>query len=160
MKLDELKQTWQQEHEEKSEQQLQAAMKQRVSTVFSSIKLRAVLESVALLLVLLVFFTGLDPHHNAAWVNILFAVGLLIGIANNGMLYRRITINSGGSNLITSLQQVHRRLRWQIGFSVAFSVLFFVGVFAFLVVARADDRPKTRAGALCLARQHRPTYVV
>ena len=134
MELDELKQRWQQENEEKSEQQLQAMMKQRMVSAFSKIKLRAVLESVAFLLALLVFFTGLDAHQNATWVNVLFTLALLTGIANNGMLYRRITVNATGANVVASLQNVRRRLQWQIGFAVVFSVLLFVGVFAFLLL--------------------------
>ena len=134
MKLDELKQTWQQENEGKSEQQLQAMMKQRVSTVFSRIKLRAILESVALLLALLVFFTGLDADQNAAWVNMLFATALLAGIVNNWILYRRMTVNARGVNLVVSLQNVSRQLQWQIRFAVAFSILLFVSAFAFLLL--------------------------
>ncbi len=134
MKLDELKQTWQQEGEVKSEPQLRAMMKQRVSSAFSRVKLRAVLESGALLLALLVFFTGLDADQNAIWVNVLFAIALLVGIGNNWMLYQRISVNTSGTNLITSLRKVYRQLQWQIGFSVVFSVLLFVGVFAFLLL--------------------------
>ena len=134
MKLDELKQSWQQQNEEKSEQQLKAMTKQHIFSVFSRIKLRAVIESVAFLLVLLVFFTGLDADRNTAWVNTLFALALLVGIANNWLLYRRMTINAKGVNLVASLQNVHRQLRWQILFAVAFSLLLFVSAFAFLLL--------------------------
>ena len=134
MKLDELKQTWQQEDKGKSEQQLQTMVKQRVSDTFSKIRLRAVLESAALLLALLVFFTGLDAHLNATWVNGLLAAALLIGVANNWMLYRRVEVNTAGASVVTSLQQVHHRLQWQIGFGIAFSALLFIGVFAFLLL--------------------------
>ena len=134
MKLDELKQTWQQENDQKSEQQLKKMMKQRISSVFSRIKLRAVLESIALLLVLLVFFTGLDAERNAIWVNILFAVTMLTGIVNNWVLYRGTTVNIEGVHLIASLEHINRRLQWQVGFAIAFSVLLFVGTFAFLLL--------------------------
>ena len=132
--IDELKKTWQQENERKNEQQLRAMTKQRVFSTFRKVKLRAVLESAALLLALLVFFTGLDAHQNAAWVNILLTVTLLTGILNNGMLYHQITVNAKGLNLVSALQRVHHRIRWQVAFSVAFSVLLFVGVFAFLLL--------------------------
>ncbi len=134
MELDEMKQSWQQENEKKNEQQVQTMMKQRASTVFSKVKLRVILESVALLLALLVFFTGLDADQNAAWVNILFASALLIGIANNWVLYRRIAVNVAGANLLVSLQNVNHQLQWQIRLAVVFSVLLFVGVFAFLLL--------------------------
>ena len=132
--IDELKKTWQQEDEPKNEQQLRAMTQQRVFSTFRRVKLRAVLESVALLLALLVFFTGLDAHQNALWVNVLLAATLLVGMLNNGILYRRMAVNTQGVNLITALQQTHRRLQWQVGFSVLFSVLLFVGVFAFLLL--------------------------
>lgn len=109
-------------------------MEQRTSSVFSRVKLRAIIESVALLLALLVFFTGLDADRNATWVNILFASVLLIGIANNWMLYRRITVNATGTNLLVSLQSVNHQLQWQIRLAVVFSVLLFVGMFAFLLL--------------------------
>ena len=133
MKLDELKQTWQQEGEAKSEQQLQAMTKQRARSVFSKIKLRAVIESVALLLVLLVFFTGLDADQNAAWVNVLFALAILAGVGNNWILYRRTILNAKGENLIMSLRGVSHQLQWQIRLAVVFSALLFVGAFAFLL---------------------------
>ena len=134
MELDELKQSWQQENKKKNEQQVQTMMKQRVSSVFSRVKLRAIIESVALLLALLVFFTGLDADRNAAWVNILFALALLIGIANNWLLYRSTTVNAAGANLLVSLQNVNQQLQWQIRLAVVFSVLLFVGMFAFLLL--------------------------
>ena len=133
MKLDELKQAWQQENETKSEQQLQTMTKQRVRSVFSKIKLRAVIESVALLLVLLVFFTGLDANQNAAWVNVLFALAILAGVANNWMLYRRTTLNANGVSLIASLRGISHQLQWQIRLAVVFSTLLFIGAFAFLL---------------------------
>ncbi len=133
MNLDELKQTWQQENEEKSEQQLQAMTKQRARSVFSKIKLRAVIEAVALLMALLVFFTGLDADQNAAWVNVLFTLAILVGVANNWMLYRRTTLNANGVSLIASLQNVSHHLRWQIRLAVVFSALLFIGAFAFLL---------------------------
>ncbi len=133
MKLDELKQAWQQENEVKSEQQLHEMTKQCVRSVFSKIKLRAILESVALLLALLVFFTGLDANKNAAWVNALFALAILVGVSNNWLLYRRTSLNAKGENLISSLERVSLRLRWQIRLAVVFSALLFVGAFAFLL---------------------------
>ncbi len=133
MKLDELKQTWQQENEVKSEQQLHEMTKQRVRSVFSKIKLRAIIESVALLLALLVFFTGLDADQNAAWVNVLFALAIFAGVANNWMLYRRTTLNVKGESLAASLQNVSQQLQWQIRLAVVFSTLLFAGAFAFLL---------------------------
>ena len=133
MKLDEFKQAWQQEGEAKSEQQLQAMTKQRARSVFSKIKLRATIESVALLLVLLVFFTGLDADQNTAWVNVLFALAILTGVANNWMLYRRTTLNANGVSLIASLRGISHQLQWQIRLAVVFSALLFIGAFAFLL---------------------------
>ncbi len=133
MNFDELKQTWQQEKEVKSEQQLHEMTKQRVRSVFSKVKLRAILESVALLLALLVFFAGLDANQNAAWVNALFALAILVGVSNNWLLYRRTTLNAKGESLISSLERVSLRLRWQIRLAVVFSALLFVGAFAFLL---------------------------
>ena len=133
MKLDELKQTWQQESETKSEQQLQAMTKQRARSVFSKIKLRAIVESAALLLALLVFFTGLDAEQNAIWVNVLFALAILVGVANNWMLYHRTVLDASESNLLVSLRSVSHQLRWQIRLAVVFSALLFIGVFAFLL---------------------------
>ncbi len=133
MKLDELKQTWQEENEVKSEQQLQEMTKQRMHSVFSKIKLRAILESVALLLALLVFFTGLDANQNAAWVKVLFALAILVGVSNNWLLYRRTVLNAKGENLISSLENISLLLQWQIRLTVVFSALLFIGVFAFLL---------------------------
>lgn len=134
MKLDELKQSWQPETEQKNEQQLKSMIKKQTSSVFSRIKLRAILETATLSLALLVFFTGLDAHLNATWVNVLFASAVLIGIVNNLVLYQRTTINARGSTLTTSLQRVDHQLRWQIRLAVLFSGLLFVGVFAFLLL--------------------------
>lgn len=134
MTLDELKNEWQQEAEKKSEPQLEKMLQQRASSVFAKIKLRAVIESMALLLVLVVFFTGLDAHLNATWVNILFALAVLIGIANNAILYRRTMVNARGDNLTASLQQVDNQLQWQIRLATVFSALLFVGTFAFLLL--------------------------
>ncbi|MGB3849870.1 MAG: hypothetical protein WA958_07865 [Tunicatimonas sp.] len=133
MNLNELKQTWQQEDETKSEQQLQEMTKQRARSVFSKIKLRAIIESIALLVALLVFFTGLDADQNATWVNVLFALAIFAGVANNGVLYRRTVLNAKGDNLITSLRGVSHQLQWQIRLAVVFSALLFVGAFAFLL---------------------------
>ncbi len=107
--------------------------KQRVRSVFAKIKLRAILESVALLLALLVFFTGLDANQNAAWVNALFALAILVGVSNNWLLYRRTTLSAKGESLITSLRGVSHQLQWQIRLVVAFSTLLFIGAFAFLL---------------------------
>ena len=134
MKLDELKQTWQQESNQKNEQQLREMMKQRISSVFSRIKLRAILESTALLLALLVFFTGLDAERNAIWVNVLFAITMLTGVTYNWVLYQGTTLNTEGVHLIASLEHVKHRLRWQAGLAIVFSVLLFVGTFAFLLL--------------------------
>ena len=134
MELDDLKQNWSAETEPKNGRQLMQTIKKRSVSVFARVKLRAVLESVALLLALIVFFTGLDVHLNAAWVNGLFALAISVGIANNAVLYRRAVVNARGNNLVMSLQQTSNLLHWQTRFAVAFSILLFVGVFAFLLL--------------------------
>lgn len=134
MKLDELKQNWQSETTPKNEQQLIQTIKKRSTSVFARVKLRAVLESVALLLVLIVFFTGLDAHLNAAWVNGLFALAIFVGVANNAVLYRRTVVNARGNNLVTSLRQTSNLLHWQTQLAIGYSILLFVGVFAFLLL--------------------------
>ena len=134
MELDELKQNWQSETTPKNERQLMQTIKKRSASVFTRTKLKAILESLALLLALIVFFTGLDAHLNAAWVNGLFALAIFVGIANNAVLYRRTIINARGNNLVTSLQQASNLLHRQTQLAIGYSILLFVGVFAFLLL--------------------------
>ncbi len=134
MKLDELKQQWQEEQHTLSTEQIQQRVGQRSSAISARMAKKALIESAAFVLVFIVFFTGLDPEKNTLWVNFLFAGAIGIGIANNLWLYRSLSLNRQGQNMYASLQSIVRHLWVQIQFSVIFSVLFFTSVTAFLML--------------------------
>lgn len=134
MNLDDLKNQWQQEQVGKSTEQIQQMIRQRSSSVSAKARRKAIVESVTFVLVLIVFFTGLDPEKNSLWVNLLFLCAVSIGIVNNIWLYRSLSFNRDGQNLQTSLQKIVKRLWIQIQFSVVFSVLFFSSSIAFLML--------------------------
>ncbi|WPP48559.1 hypothetical protein [Catalinimonas niigatensis] len=132
MQLDDLKKQWQQEQLSKSTEQIQQMIRGRSSSVSAQTERKALIETIAFVLVLIVFFTGLDPDKNSLWVNLLFLGVVSMGIANNLWLYRSLNLNRHGQDLHTSLQNMIRRLWVQIQFSVAFSVLFFTSIIIFL----------------------------
>lgn len=134
MNLDDLKNQWQQEQADKSTEQIQQMIRQRSSSVSAKTRRKAIVESVAFVLVLIVFFTGLDPEKNNLWVNLLFLCAVSIGIANNIWLYQSLSFNREGQNLQISLQKIVKRLWIQIQLSVVFSVLFFSSSIAFLML--------------------------
>ncbi len=134
MQLDELKAQWQQEQVTKSDAQIQQMVRQRSISVSARAQRKALIESAAFVLVLIVFFTGLDPEKNALWVNLLFLGAVCTGIGNNLWLYRSLNLNRHGQNLQASLQNIVKRLWVQVQFSVVFSVLFFISMIAFLTL--------------------------
>lgn len=151
MKLDELKQQWQQEHASKSEPEIRQMIRGRSSSIYRSIRLKTILESIAFVVVLFVFMTGLDADKNALWVNIFFTVVVALGIANNLILYRSLTFNAQGESLQVSLQKVVNRLWWQIQLSVVFSILFFGGMLTFLLARVPLTDEKVMLAFLLLA---------
>ena len=101
------------------------------------------IESLAFLVLLLVFMTGLDAPRNADWVNALLCFAVGIGIFNNVWLYRSLTVNAHSDDLKTSIQLVKKRLWQQVLFAGIFSVLFFGSVFLFLSLRTALSPEKT-----------------
>ncbi len=133
MKLDDLKQQWPYEHAHKSETDIRHMMSGRTVSVYRRIRRKAIVESVAFGVVLFVFLTGLDAHQNAWWVNLFFTGVIMLGIINNVMLYRSITLNATGAALHHTLRQTINRLWWQVQLSTLFSVLFFSSMLLFLL---------------------------
>ncbi|MEK6476440.1 hypothetical protein WJR50_02860 [Catalinimonas sp. 4WD22] len=134
MNLDDLKNQWHSEQAGKSTEQIQQMIRQRSSSVSAKAQRKVLIESTAFFIVLVVFFTGLDPEKNSLWVNLLFLCAVSIGIVNNLWLYRSLSLNQKGQNLQKSLQKIVKRLWIQIQFSAAFSVLFFSSIIAFLLL--------------------------
>lgn len=134
MHLDDLKKQWQEAQHTKSAAQIQQMIRGRSFSVSAKTERKALIETVAFVLVLIVFFTGLDPEKNNLWVNLLFLGAVSVGIANNLWLYRSLSLNRQGENLQTSLQNIIRRLWVQIQFSIVFSVLFFTSMITFLML--------------------------
>lgn len=134
MNLDDLKNQWQEEQHTKSAAQIQQMIRGRSSSVSAKTERKALIETLAFVLVLIVFFTGLDPEKNSIWVNLLFLGAVSVGIVNNLWLYRSLNLNRSGQNLHTSLQNIVKRLWVQIQFSLVFSVLFFSSMLAFLML--------------------------
>lgn len=134
MNLDDLKNQWKEEQSGKSAEQIQQMVRQRSSSVSAKAQRKALIESAALVVVLIVFFTGLDPEKNSLWVNLLFLGAVSLGIVNNLWLYRSMSLNQQAQDLSIALRKIVERLWLQIQFSVIFSVLLFASVIAFLML--------------------------
>ncbi|MFP4092069.1 MAG: hypothetical protein ACLFUB_20460 [Cyclobacteriaceae bacterium] len=134
MHLDELKKQWQAEHHQKIEGEIHRLIAGKSKAASARARKKALLESGALGLVLLVFMTGLDPERNELWVNLSFTLVILSGIANNLLLYRRLVLNAQGAKLSQAIHQQTKYLWQQIQLSVLYSVLFFGATFAFLLL--------------------------
>lgn len=106
MNLDDLKNQWQSEQAEKSAEQIQQMVKHRAASVSAKAQRKTLIESAAFVVVLIVFFTGLDPEKNSLWVNLLFLATVSIGIANNLWLYRSLSLNRKAQDLQKSLQKI------------------------------------------------------
>lgn len=132
MNLDDLKKQWESEHSSKSEDEILQMIKHKSRSVSARARRKALIEAGAFVLLLLVFFTGLDPERNSLWVNILLTLVVLAGIFNNLLLYSKLLINKQGDSLAQSLQRQIRRQWQQLQLSVLFSVLLFAAVFTFL----------------------------
>lgn len=151
MNLDELKHQWQQEHARKSEPEIRQMIRGRSASVYRRIRLKTNLEAVAFVVVLFIFLTGLDADKNALWVNIFFTAVVALGIANNLILYRSLTLNAQGASLQDSLHQIINRLWWQVQLSVVFSILFFGGMLTFLLARVPLTDEKVMLALLLLA---------
>lgn len=131
MTLDELKSDWQQPVSPKSSHEIQQMISQKASSVFYRTKLKVIIETVAFVVLVLVFMTGLDPERNASWVNIVLLLVAAVGITNNLWLYRRLSATVLNDNIKTSLIQFKKKLQEQMLFAIVFSSLLFGSVFLF-----------------------------
>ena len=104
----------------------------QTAPVYTKTKLKVWIETIAFLLLLLVFMTGLDPERNQGWINALLVVVVGVGILNNLWLYRSLSVNAQGDDLKTSLQKTKKKLWQQLWLASIFSALFFGTVFLFL----------------------------
>jgi hypothetical protein len=133
MNLDDLKNHWESEHANKSVDEIRQLIDRRSQSVSARSRRKALIEAGAFLLLLLVFFTGLDPERNSLWVNVFLVLVVLMGIVNNVLIYRKLLINRRGDSLAKSLKQQIRGQWHQLQLSVVFSVLLFAAVFTFLL---------------------------
>lgn len=131
MTLDELKSDWQQPVNPKSSNEIQQMISQKASSVFYRTKLKVIVETVAFVVSIAVFMTGLDPERNAAWVNTVLLLVAAAGITNNLWLYRTLSATMSDNNIKTSLLRFKKRLQGQILFAVVFSSLLFGSVLLF-----------------------------
>lgn len=143
MTLDELKSQWPQDISAKSETEIQQMVSRKTSGVFSKTRIKALIETLAFLLLILVFMTGLDPERNRAWVNIFLVLTVGTGIVNNLLLYRNLSINPLADDLAIALRKTRDRLGQQIVISGVFSALFFGSIFLFLTLRVSLTPEKT-----------------
>lgn len=133
MNLEKLKEHWKVEQSIKSKNEIGKLIAQMSESVSARTRRKALIEAGAFVVLLLVFFTGLDPERNSTTVNAFLALVVLMGIVNNLLIYRKLVVNKQGESLAQALQRQLRRQWQQLQFSVFFSVLFFSAVFMFLL---------------------------
>ena len=131
MTLDELKSDWQQPVSPKSSDEIKRMVSQKASSVFYRTKLKTIVETVAFIVFVVVFMTGLDPERNASWVNVVLLLVAAVGITNNLWLYRRLSATMSDNNVKISLLRFKKKLQGQIFFAIVFSSLLFGSVFLF-----------------------------
>jgi hypothetical protein len=141
MNLDDLKKHWELEQSSKSENEIAQLIAQRSESVSARNRRKALIEAGAFVVLLLVFFTGLDPERNSLLVNLFLALVVITGIVNNLLLYRKLLVNKRGDNLTQSLEKQIRAQWQQLQFSVLFSVLFFSAVCGFLLLRTEISGP-------------------
>lgn len=142
MNLDDLKKQWESEQSSKSDDEILRMIAGKSRSVSARARRKALIEAGAFVLLLLVFFTGLDPERNSLWINIFLTLVVLAGIGNNLLLYSKLLVNTKGDSLSQSLQRQIRGQWQQLQLSVLFSVLLFTAVFTFLFYRIDISGPK------------------
>jgi len=142
MNLEDLKKHWKLEQGSKSKDEILQLIAHRSESVSARNRRKALIEAGTFVLLLLVFFTGLDPERNSWLVNLFLVLVVMTGIVNNLLLYRKLLVNKRGDNLTQSLEKQIRAQWQQLQFSVLFSVLFFSAVFGFLLLRTEISGPE------------------
>jgi len=135
MDLNQLKNQWTSEQGHKGQDEISDMVAQKSKSVSARARRKAVIEAITFALVLLVFFTGLDPERNHFLVNIFLVLAVLAGVVNNLLLYRNMLINPQGESVAATLRRRVSSFKQQLSLSIAFSVLLFAGAYTFLLAS-------------------------
>jgi hypothetical protein len=147
MELDSLKQEWDKLHQDasvplKNAGQLRQLIRQRSLRIFFKTRAKVVIEALGYLVILFVFITGLDAHLNRTYVNVLLVSILVLGMVNNFVVYRHMSLHANGSNLKQSLQLVLHKFRQQRKLVTYFTILYFTGISLFFLFRISYSTPK------------------
>jgi hypothetical protein len=86
------------------------------------------------LLLLLVFFTGLDAEDNSFWVNGLLITGVGISIVNNFLLHGNLYANRKADDIKQSIINTVAHFKKQLRLQFYFTFIFFAAICIFFLL--------------------------
>lgn len=132
--MKELWQKWPQSEElTKSKDQIKVMIRKKAFQTFFKVRTKLIVECLALLALMFIAYTALDPQLNSTQVNLLLIGVLVLGIVNNVILALTTNIKLRGGDIKHSLERVVADFRRQRTFSTIYAVIYFTSVFVFLL---------------------------
>ncbi|MEJ8801842.1 hypothetical protein [Pontibacter sp. H249] len=137
MDLNQLKQSWQQAGTEKglSTKQIEQMTKISLHPVLGRIRIKLMVEAVAMTVLLLIFYNIFDGHLKPVYASVVLVVGVLFYMASN--LYSFITLKHTASadSIVGSLHTFLHQLQRAKIFSLTAMVVFSVSLWVFFTAA-------------------------
>jgi hypothetical protein len=136
MELDDLKEQW---HEQKpasrkSVAEIKSMIGKQSMRIFFKARAKVMIEAMMYLLLLLVFFTGLDAEDNSFWVNGLLFVGVGISIVNNFLLHGNLYANRKADDVKQSITKAVAHFKKQLRLQFYFTLIFFAAISVFFLL--------------------------
>lgn len=141
MDLDKLKTDWQQAAGETEMNQAQLEQMTRVNNhpVLGKIRIKLLIEAVAITALLFVFYDIFDGHDKPVYASVMLVLGALFYLSSNLYSYFTLKHPVGSGNLLSSLQHYFAQLQRARAFSLVSLVLFSVSLWVFFSSSVALD---------------------